>query len=156
MLKKRKCNIMWRTSKFVRFTPIFGVLVFTGCGSGDGTGNEPVGTLKQEVREIRPSMPVDDSPQVDAEEKPKNLIRAGAFHKASADRVEILEGTFRTAGSRRFLLEGIKNGEGEYREALIQTYAGVLPNLPAAEADAAQAELDAVLAALKAGKDGAL
>ena len=116
-----------------------------GCGVTAEPSEEDVGVSTEAVRAER-SLPIDSTPQNASSEKPVNLIKGGTFKKTPPDRVEVLEGTYRTVGSRRFLLEVIKQSEGEYRASLVQTYRDVLKNISARDASAAQAELDSVLA----------
>ena len=121
-----------------------------GCAVTAEPEGEDVGTVAEAVRAERGALPVDSTSQASSDEKPTRLIKAAKFTKTPPDRVEILEGTYRTVGSRRFLLDAIKQSEGEYRATLVQTYRGVLPKLPIADAQAAETELVAVVAALDA------
>jgi len=127
-----------------------------GCSAGDAGHPLELGvgqTSGALVGQKSGASPVDTGSRVTTTDRPVRLVKSDKFTKTPVDRVEFLEGTYRTVGSRVYLLEAIKNSDGEYRSSLIKTYLDVLKTIPAAEAASAQIALKKVASPAELGTE---
>lgn len=123
-------------------------LLALSCDAGPSTPVESATVKSTEPLAIATLMPTDSAARSLQlhRGRPTHLIKnmSTRVTRSSPDRVEILEGTYKTVGSRRFLLNLIANADAESKPALIAKYLAVVSTLPLADQAPATQELQRV------------
>lgn len=130
-------------------------LLALSCDAGPSTPVESATVKSTQSLALATLMPTDNMARSlqSRPGRPTHLIKnmSTRVTRSSPDRVEMLEGTYRTVGSRRFLLGLIANADAESKPALVDKYLAVIKTLPPPSQASAMQELQRVAPAATGG-----